>query len=211
MDEDDVNELVALSNNATKSGVTSKAEVKELLDTARVATEQPKVDDPGNHVSEEQIAALLQQLEAAHAGDPDDRIGEEEDSAHPQHAGTHTPRDSKEHDDTDEIAAILAQLKDEAHLEHKYSNDNTTNPPDEESSPFPSVSGLSLPTDPTTPFADDFSTRLANLKSFNPKTYTGKDKGSINVFVPGIAPTDEDETIHWCGIPKVCLKLMRNL
>lgn len=203
--EDDVNELVGLSKDAAKSGMTSKKEIRDLLDSARTATEQSKAEEPENNVSDEDIAALLKQLEPTNGGDRDDKIEDFSSSTEAKGADAHTPGDSIEPDDSDEIAAILSQLKDEASLEQKYSSDNTTNPNEEQDSPFPSVSRLSLPSVPstsTTSSADDFSTRLANLKSFHPKTYTGRDKGSINVFVPGIAPTDEDETIHWCGTPK---------
>jgi len=206
LDEDDVNELVGLSKDAANSGMASKKEVKELLDSARTATDQSKGEKTEDDVSEEDIAALLKQLEATNADDRDDKV--EEFSISTQLQGASAPGDSTEPDDSDEIAAILSQLKDEASLEQKYSRENTTNPHEEQDSPFPSVSRLSLPSvaAASTSSADDFSARLANLKSFHPKTYTGKDKGSINVFVPGIAPTDEDETIHWCGIPRFRLE-----
>lgn len=196
----DVDELVGLSRDAIKDGKTTKSEVKELLSSARTATEQAKVDKPENNVSEEDIAALLKQLETNNNGQ-DEEINHSEDSRHTQAAETNDPEHSKPADDSDEIAAILSQLTDETRLEQKYDNTTNTN---EEDSPFPSVSGLSPPSVPEST-TDDFSIRLANLKSFQPKTYTGKDRGSINVFVPGIAPTHEDETIHWCGSPFVLL------
>jgi hypothetical protein len=200
LDAADVDELVGLSRDAIKDGKTTKSEVKELLSSARTATEHAKVDNPENNVSEEDIAALLKQLETNNNGQ-DEELNHSEDSRHTQRAETNDPEQSKPADDSDEIAAILSQLTDEAHLEQKYDNTTNTN---EEDSPFPSVSGLSPPSVPEST-TDDFSTRLANLKSFQPKTYTGKDRGSINVFVPGIAPTHEDETIHWCGSPCVLL------
>lgn len=190
-----MNELVGLSKDTSRNGMTSKSEVKELLQSARIATEQSMVDEPSNDVSEEEIAALLKQLETNNGGQ-DDEIEDTEDSAKPRATISKDPEESKQPDDSDEIAAILSQLKDEASLEQKYDTPNTNG---DEESPFPSVSGLSLPSAPTST-TDDFSTRLANLKSFQPKTYIGTDRGSINVFVPGVARTqEEDETIHWCG------------
>jgi hypothetical protein len=196
LDDADVNELVGLSKAAATEGTSSRSEAKELLHSARTATEQSKVEEQSHDVSDEAIAALLKQLEADNGGQ-DDGIKDSERSTDPQETKTNDPEESKQADESDDIAAILAQLTDEAHLEQKYETTSTSN---DEDSPFPSVSGLSLPSVPTST-TDDFSTRLANLKSFQPKTYTGTDRGSINVFIPGIASTEEDETIHWCGRP----------
>jgi hypothetical protein len=149
-------------------------------------------------VSEEEIAALLQQLESEPEKTAELAFNNDKELSTSQD-GVNT--DKLNNTETHEIAAILAQLTDAAHLEQKFQDS-------ESDSPFPSVSSLSLPSVPKDSESadDDLSARLANLKTFQPKTYTGTDRGSINVFVPGIAKTEEDETIHWCGIyPVFCI------
>jgi hypothetical protein len=175
-----------------KDGRTSKPEIIHLLKDARTATEQSKLTQDVNDVSEEEIASLLQQLESEPEKVPEHSFNNDKEPSISHEGGN---IDKLNADETDEIASILAQLADAAHLEQRFQDP-------ESDSAFPSVSGLSFPSVPkgSESADDDLSARLANLKTFQPKTYTGTDRGSINVFVPGIAKAEEDETIHWCGI-----------
>jgi hypothetical protein len=194
----EIDRLVELSNAAVKQGTTRTTEVNDLLKRAKAATrESIKQDEDSNDISEDDIAALLDQLGQNSWTSVDDSLGTPKELS-----GSKEPADldilsqnPSIPDDSAEVAAILSQLTDAAHLEHKFNESNSE-------SPFPSVSELSLPSVPKDEGAtdDDLSTRLAKLKLFPPKTYTGTDRGSINVFVPGISKTVDDETVHWCGI-----------
>lgn len=194
----DVEELVGLSNTAVKEGTTSKTEVDDLLKRAKAITqESTKQDEDANDISEDDIAALLDQLGKDNWTSVDDPLAtskEISESKEPAHLDILYQNPSIP-DESAEVAAILSQLTDVARLEQKFDESNSE-------SPFPSVSELSLPSVPKDGNAtdDELSTRLAKLKLFPPKTYTGTDRGSINVFVPGISKTEDDETIHWCGI-----------
>jgi len=189
LDDNDVTELLGLSRNAAEDGISTKSETQILLKNAKGAM-QPI--DSEREVNEDDVAALLRQL------------GEEKDTAAPEETENSTDRNPDESaentgeaDDSAEIAAILSQLTDAARLEQQFDDtDSQAN--------TPTISHLSLPSVPTTTTSeeDDLSARLANLKSFKPatpKNYTGTDLGSINVFVPGLAKTQEDESEHWCG------------
>ena len=184
MNDPDVKELIGLSRTAVKEGTSSKPEVDNLLKSAKTATQEShKSEDDLNDISEDDIAALLEQLRNEPETASSMSLDAPKETPELEKADAPTPT-SNVHDDSAEIAAILSQLTDAAHLEQKFDE------PDSES-PFPSVSGLSLPSGPTDSDTadDDLSTRLAKLKTFSPKTYTGTDRGSINVFVPGISKT----------------------
>jgi hypothetical protein len=198
LDDSDVNELVGLSTAATKQGISSQSETAKLLKAAQSATEGSKNIEPDtNDVSEDDIAALLKQLgeDQANQEIPSDNpppYTERNEQA--EETGNETQHKSTKEDDSDEVAAILSQLTDAARLEQKFKDSDTE-------STLPSVSTLSLPSVPTNA-EEDFTLRLANLKSFAPQTanYTGREKGTINVFVPGLAKTQDDESMDWCGI-----------
>ena len=195
MDEPDVKELIELSRTAVKEGTSSKSEVDDLLKNAETATqESQKSEDDLNDISEDDIAALLKQLRKEQETMASESLDAPEETPELEKTDAPTPK-SNIPDDSAEVAAILSQLTDTAHLEQKFDETDSE-------SPFPSISGLSLPSVPNDSASadDDLSTRLAKLKTFPPKTYTGTDRGSINVFVPGISKTDDDETIHWCGM-----------
>lgn len=163
-----------------------------LLEKAKAATQQAETSHETHDVGDEEIEALLKQLGDEPYTELTDPEGEIPESH--EHSG-HPPENPAIPDDSAEVAAILSQLTDAAHLEQKFED------PDSESA-TPSIPGLSLPSVPkdSESTEDDLSARLANLKAFPPKTYTGTDPGSINVFIPGIAKTDYDDSIHWCGI-----------
>lgn len=196
LSEPDIKELMGLSRTAMREGTTSKSEVNDLLKSAKAATqESQKPEEDSNDISEDDIAALLDQLSkdnGAHIGHYSNVPGGLPES---QEAADLSAQDPAAPDDSAEVAAILSQVTDAARLEQKFDESDSE-------TPFPSVSGLSLPSLPNDADStdEDLSTRLARLKTFPPKTYTGTDRGSINVFVPGISKTEDDETIHWCGI-----------
>ena len=190
LNDSDVKELIALSRTAVKQGTMSKPDVKDLLEKANEATQSqnPQVT---NDVSEEEIEALLKQLGNEPYTATSDAGGEVSKS----HEETDKPPDNTPiPDDSAEVAAILSQLSDAAHLEQKFEDHDSE-------AVNPSTPGLSLPSVPKEPDSteDDLSARLANLKAFPPKNYTGTDRGSINVFLPGISKAEEDDSIHWCG------------
>ena len=191
LNDSDVKELIGLSRTAVKEGTSSKPEVHDLLEKAKTATQQPQNPQDTNDISEEEIEALLRQL----GDEPYTATSDAEGEVSKSHEQVDKPsEDSAIPDDSAEVAAILSQLTNAAHLEQKFD--------DQDSGPAtPSTPGLSLPSVPkdTDSTEDDLSARLANLKTFPPQNYTGKDRGSINVFVPGIAKVDDDESIHWCG------------
>jgi hypothetical protein len=196
LDKDDADEVIGLSTSAVKNGMTSKAETDDLVKSARAATEQSKnVEEDTNDISEDDIAALLKQLGEDNETFLDHTSPEPKDTAEQQGP---PGADQKAKDDA-EIETTLSQLRDAARLEQKFDEDDS----DSESG-FPSVPGSLFPSVPkdTDSADDELSTRLANLKTFHaPKTYTGVDPGSINVFIPGISKTEEeDQTVDWCGI-----------
>jgi hypothetical protein len=197
LNETDVKELIGLSRSAVEDGKASKPEVDDLLRSASAGTRSSKVQEDSNDIGEDQIAALLDQLRK------DNETSAEcatEFTPKGTSNSTQVTNNSLQNplilDDSAEVAAILSQLTDAAHLELKFDESDSE-------SQFPAASGLSLPSVPkdTDSTDDDLSSRFAKLKSFPPKTYTGTDRGSINVFVPGISKTDDDETTHWCGMP----------
>lgn len=195
LNEPDLKEFIELSRTAVNEGTSSKSEVDELLNSAKRATQKSqKSEDDLNDINEDDIAALLEQLHNEQDMVVKSSLDAPEETPESKKAEAPTPK-SNVPDDSAEVAAILSQLTDAAHLEQKF--DESDSEP-----PFPSVLGLSLPSVPKDSVSahDDLSTRLAKLKTFPPKTYTGTDRGSINVFVPGISKTDDDETIHWCGM-----------
>ena len=170
--------------------MSSRSETDDLLKEAKVATAESNSEERKSHdVNEDDVAALLKQL-------GDDKEEKLINARSESHETTHdsSQKQHRVEDDSTEVAAILSQLTDEARLEQKFEESDSE-------SPFPSVSKLSLPSAPneTDSTEDELSSRLANLRSFPVKNYTGIDRGSINVFVPGIAKMDNDETIHWCG------------
>jgi len=191
LNDSDVKELIGLSRTAVKDGMSSKPEADDLLGKAKTATQQPQNPQDTNDISEEEIEALLKQLGDEPYSAVSDTEGEVSKSLEQPDK---PPENSSIPDDSAEVAAILSQLTDAAHLEQKF-DDHDSEPAS------PSTSGLSLPSVPkdNDSTEDDLSARLANLKAFPPKNYTGKDRGSINVFVPGIAKVDDDDSIHWCG------------
>jgi hypothetical protein len=194
LDKDDAEEIVGLSNSAVKNGMTTKAETDELVNTARTAIEQSKnVEDDTNDISEDDIAVLLKQLGEDNENFLDHTSPEPKDHAE---QGLPPRADQKAEDDA-EIETTLSQLRDAARLEQKFDDDS------ESESGFPSVPASLFPSVPKDSDSadDELSARLANLKSFHAqKTYTGVDPGSINVFIPGISKTEEDdEAEHWCG------------
>lgn len=199
LNDSDVKELIGLSRAAVKDGRSTKPEVVDLLERAKAVTRQPEENSQEAHdVSEEEIEALLKQLGEEPYIEPADSEGETSKS----HQQTKQPAENPAiPDDSAQVAAILSQLTDAAHLEQKFDDRDSE-------SATPSTPGLSLPSVPKDGDSteDDLSARLANLKAFPPKTYTGKDRGSINVFVPGIAKTDDDDRMNWCGrIPCSCI------
>lgn len=171
----------------------NKAEAHELMKRAQ---QLKTAQEDTNDVSEDDIAALLKQL-----GEDNNNFLEHTSSEEKDTSEAHATADAKVQRDQDDVAEIettLSQLRDAARLEQKF---DSVVDPDTESS-FPSVPRSIFPSVPKDAHSgdDELSTRLANLKTFQPKTYTGIDRGSINVFVPGIAKTEEDETTHWCGM-----------
>jgi hypothetical protein len=192
LNDPDVKELMGLSRTAVKEGTSSKSEVDDLLKSAKTATQESQRSEDGlNDISEDDIAVLLEQLRNEQETVADKSLDAPEDNPESEKPDAPTSK-SNVPDDSAEVAAILSQLTDASHLEQKFDESDLE-------SPFPSVSGLLLPSVPKDS-DDDLATRLAKLKTFPPKTYTGTDRGSINVFVPGISKTDDDETIHWCGM-----------
>jgi hypothetical protein len=194
LNDPDVTELIELSQSSVKRGTASSAEVHDLVKQAKQATGASKtITEDHQDISEEEIATLLKQLD-----DESKREGEIE----PEPDAEKKPSvltNPTQPDDSAEIARILSQLTDAARLEQKFEDSDSE-------SQFPSVSRLSLPSvpkdeDEADNTDDDLSARLANLKSFTPNNYTGTDRGSINIFIPSVAKTEEDETIHWCGMP----------
>lgn len=190
LDESDVPELLGLSNAAVKDGAAAKHEAENLLKEGKSVTEQLKAGETNqNDVSEEEVAALLKRLEDSTGKTPFGLSETPQDRSQSQ--GIEKPAEECP-DEAADVAAILAQLTDEAKVDQDF----------EESE---SESGLpclpSVPKDTGSIGEDELSTRLANLKSGGPKNYTGTDRGSINVFVPSVAKTDDDETEHWCGSP----------
>ena len=160
------------------------------MEKAKTATQEPHNPQDTNDISEEEIEALLRQL----GDEPYTPTPDAEGEVSKSHEQVDKPSENSAiPDDSAEVAAILSQLTDAAHLEQKFD--------DQDSEPAtPSTPGLSLPSVPKAESTeDDLSARLANLKTFPPQNYTGKDRGSINVFVPGIAKVDDDDSIHWCG------------
>ena len=196
MNEPDITELIGLSRTAVKEGTSSMSEVDDLLRTAKTAThESQKSEGDLNDISDDDIAALLEQLHNEQERVANKSLDAPEETPELEKADVPTHK-SNVPDDSAEVAAILSQLTDAAHLEQKFDESDSE-------SPFPSVPRLSLPSVPkdSDTADDDLTTRLAKLKTFPPKTYTGTDPGSINVFVPGISKTDDDDTIHWCCMP----------
>ena len=196
MNEPDITELIGLSRTAVKEGTSSMSEVDGLLRTAKTATQEPqKSEGDLNDISEDDIAALLEQLRNEQERVANKSLDAPEETPELEKADVPT-HISNVPDDSAEVAAILSQLTDAAHLEQKFDESDSE-------SPFPSVPRLSLPSVPkdSDTADDDLTTRLSKLKTFLPKTYTGTDPGSINVFVPGISKTDDDDTIHWCCMP----------
>ena len=164
----------------------------QLLEKAKIVAQQAETSQKTHDVSEDEIEALLKQL----GDEPYTELagpGGEIPKSH-EHS-EHPPENPAIPDDSAEVAAILSQLADAAHLEQKFEDPDS-------GSATPSIPDLSLPSVPkdSESSEDDLSARLANLKAFPPKTYTGTDPGSINVFIPGIVKTDDDDSIHWCGI-----------
>jgi ANCHR-like B-box zinc-binding domain len=179
LDPHEVFELLDLSKQSAQRG-TSREEITELLSSAREAS-QGRAEDEEHEVTEDEIAALLQQLDVQETPHSDILFTQ---STSPQPDAA-----SREVDSSDEVAALLAQLTDAARLEPSIPDETTDSPP-----PF------DLPSVPRDADPDnDFASRLSRLKSFTPetKTYTGTDLGSINVF---IANKEKDESVHWCVI-----------
>jgi hypothetical protein len=194
LDENDVKDLIGLSRTAVNDGTASKAEVDNLLKSAKTATELSKgLHEESGDVTEDEIAALLEQLGNDKELQLPTKLKSPEVPSESREYTNISPREPKVDDDSSEVAAILSQLGDEARLEQEFEDSD-------HESKFPSLSRLSFPSAPKADdlAEDDLSTRLANLKTFGPKTYTGTDRGHINVFVPSLSKTD-DETIHWCG------------
>ena len=189
--ESDVNELIELSSSAVKQGTTSKAEVEDLLQEAKQVTREPKnLEQEPAEISEDEVNALLRQLR-----NRSENIEEKESNMLKEFLVPSEVREPAQvADDSVEIEAILSQLTDAVHLE------KSTEESDSESE-LPSVSGFSLPSVPNEIRStdDDLKARIASLKSSFPKNYTGRDLGSINVFVPGLSSAEEDDVIHWCG------------
>lgn len=191
LNEPDVKELVGLSTTTLQNAMLSKPEADGLLERARLATQESKILDNADEISEDDIAALLKQL----------CDGNENLEALDGHSGPQNPGDGKDVDqkftepeDSAEVAAILSQLTDAVHLEKNIEDSDTE-------SLYQSASKLSLPSVPkdADDTVDELSNRLAKLKAFPSTNYTGTDRGSINVFIPGLSKTEPDETIHWCG------------
>jgi hypothetical protein len=190
LNEPDVKELVRLSTNILQDSISSKPEADDLLKRARLATQESnKNGDNVDEISEDDIAALLKQL-----GDEHENLQTLEDHSEPQKAASKDAVQKFTDDDSAEVAALLSQLTDAAHLEQKFEDSGPE-------SPYPSISKTFLPSVPkdADDTVDELSNRLAKLKTSPPKNYTGTDRGSINVFVPGLSKLDDDETIHWCG------------
>jgi hypothetical protein len=192
LNESDAKELVRLSTTTLRDGIPSKPEVDDLLARAKLATQESNnVEDSVNEISDDDIAALLKQLCGGH-----ENLETLEGHSGSQETAAVKDADPKftDPDDSAEVAALLSQLTDAAHLEQKF-EDSDPEPP------CPPDSELSLPSVPkdSDDAVDELSNRLAKLKTSPPKNYTGTDRGSINVFVPGLKKPEDDETTNWCG------------
>ena len=198
--DSDVKELIGLSKSAVQDGATSKSEINDLLKTARAATQEScMIQQETTDISEAEIAALLDQLNKESATPEGTPLNAEEE--HPESETGHVCTEkSTDPDDSAQVAAILSQLIDTSRLEDKFGET-------EPESPSPSVSIPHFPSVPkdSDSVDDDLFSRLAKLKTISPKTYTGTDRGSINVFIPGISTIDNDDTIHWCGASRISL------
>ena len=200
MNDEDVKELIGLSSDAVKKGNTSLPEARKLLHEVENAKRETKSGD-GEEVSEDEIAALLKQLGEGEDDNDESNVTVQETPGDKSNDGEEKLERSEEglpgKDDSDEIAAVLAQLTDEARLESKFEDSSSE-------SPFPSVSKLPLPSLPslsTDTAEDDLLSRISNLKNLSTASSKKTSKpGVINTIIPSLAKRDEDDDMeNWCG------------
>ena len=188
LNDEDVKELIGLSSDAVKKGKTSLPEAQKLL--REVETAKRESHSGHDEVSEDEIAALLKQL--GDNNDEDNIPSQDPSKTSNDDIEKQDPPDKKGpgNDDSEEIAAVLSQLADEAHLESKFEESSS-------SSPFPSVSKLPLPSLSSDTADDDFLSRISNLKNLSAST--GK-SGVINTFIPSLAKPEDEDMENWCGM-----------